>query len=493
MAKIRLTFVCSIVIALVGFMAVPLLQPMIAGAASSSGFQSGRIMDDGIFFTSGTMSMSDIQTFLNSKVPACNTNHASTGSPNDSGPPYTCLKDYRQDVPARSADAYCGGSIGASGNVSSAQILYEVSRACNVNVKVLLVMLQKEQSLITDDWPWSIQYRSAMGYGCPDTAPCDAEYYGFFNQVYNAARQFQRYIKQSGSFNYRVGRTSAIPYQANRPDCGSSSVTIQTQATAALYNYTPYQPNVAALNNLYGTGDECSAYGNRNFWRLFNDWFGPTTSDSDANTLGFVRLNHSSGQSEYVGASSISSYAAISRTNLVGYPAVAPDGAVVPRFNPNGDLSYIRLNHSSGRVEVATFSAASGFQQLIDYRLVGYPAVAPDGAVVPMFWPNGDLVLIRLNHASGRTELVSLSASSGFQQVVNYRLVGYPAVAPDGAVVPMFNPIGDLSFVRLNHSSGRTEIATISAASGFQQLIDYRLTAYPSVTDFPAVKTLISR
>ena len=45
-------------------------------------------------------------------------------------------------------------------------------------------------------------------------------------------------------------------------------------ATAALYYYTPYQPNAAALANLYGTGDSCSAYGNRNFWRLYRDWFG---------------------------------------------------------------------------------------------------------------------------------------------------------------------------------------------------------------------------
>ena len=36
----------------------------------------------------------------------------------------------------------------------------------------------------------------------------------------------------------------------------------------------PYRPNAAALANLYGTGDACSAYGNRNFWRYFNDWFG---------------------------------------------------------------------------------------------------------------------------------------------------------------------------------------------------------------------------
>lgn len=350
------------------------LQPSTASAAT--GFQSGRIVDDSIFFNKNALSVSDIQAFLDSKVPTCDTNHASTGSANDSGAPYVCLKSYRQDIPSKAADTFCGEAINAGTNMSSAQIIYEVSRACGVSSKALIVLLQKEQSLITDTWPWAIQYRSATGYGCPDTAPCDAEYYGFFNQLYNAARQLQRYVKQSSSFSYRVGKTSFISYQANRPDCSGSNITIQTQATAALYNYTPYQPNVAALNNLYGVGDECSAYGNRNFWRLFNDWFGPTTSDSDAHTINFIRLNHSSGRVEQIGASSISSYAIINRNNLTAYPAVAPDGAVVPLFNPVGDLSLIRLNHSSGRTEVVTLSASSGFQAVSDYKLTAYPAVA---------------------------------------------------------------------------------------------------------------------
>jgi hypothetical protein len=51
-------------------------------------------------------------------------------------------------------------------------------------------------------------------------------------------------------------------------------VFIENQATAGLYNYTPYTPNDAALNNMYGTGDACSSYGNRNFWRIYTDWFG---------------------------------------------------------------------------------------------------------------------------------------------------------------------------------------------------------------------------
>ena len=53
-------------------------------------------------------------------------------------------------------------------------------------------------------------------------------------------------------------------------------MTIQNTATASLYNYTPYQPNAAALAAYPGTGDACSAYGNRNFFYLFRKYFGST-------------------------------------------------------------------------------------------------------------------------------------------------------------------------------------------------------------------------
>lgn len=254
-----------------------------ASALSGSEFTAGRIMDDATFFSTNTMSPNDIQAFLNAKVPNCDTNgsqprggttRAAYGASVGNPAPYTCLKDYSQAIPNKGADAYCAGGIGG-GTKSAALIIYEVGQACGVNPKVLLVMLEKEQSLITDDWPWNIQYRSAMGYGCPDTAPCDSEYYGFFNQVYNAAHQFQRYAKQPQLFNFRGGIVSYVQYNPNS-GCGGTNVGIVSQATAGLYNYTPYQPNAAALNNLYGSGDGCSAYGNRNFWRMYTDWFGST-------------------------------------------------------------------------------------------------------------------------------------------------------------------------------------------------------------------------
>src|SRR5690606_24086380 len=52
------------------------------------------------------------------------------------------------------------------------------------------------------------------------------------------------------------------------------------QATANLYIYTPYRPNVAALAAGYGSGDSCSTYGNRNFYNFYVDWFAPGASTS---------------------------------------------------------------------------------------------------------------------------------------------------------------------------------------------------------------------
>src|SRR5699024_261440 len=46
----------------------------------------------------------------------------------------------------------------------------------------------------------------------------------------------------------------------------------------------PYQPNRAALNAGYGTGDGCSAYGNRNFYNYFTDWFGSTQGGGGGGT-----------------------------------------------------------------------------------------------------------------------------------------------------------------------------------------------------------------
>jgi hypothetical protein len=129
---------------------------------------------------------------------------------------------------------------------------------------------------------FSKQYTYAMGAHCPDGptgAQCDVNYSGFSIQISESAKLYRWYLDNMS----QAWWTYKKPYQNNQilwnvegSNCGYSDVYIENKATAALYTYTPYQPNQAALNNLYGTGDSCSSYGNRNFWRMYNDWFGPT-------------------------------------------------------------------------------------------------------------------------------------------------------------------------------------------------------------------------
>ena len=232
-----------------------------ASAANAQAFNPGNIISDSIFYNSSTMSAADIQAFLNARVPTCRSG-------------YTCLKDYAQQTTNQSAKSE--GCAAYQGQYeSAATIIYKVATACGINPQSLLVLLEKETSLVTDTWPSAGMYRKAVGYGCPDTAVCDSVYYGFFNQVYNAAWQFKKYQARPLDRGYIAGRNNTIAWHPNS-GCGTSSVYIENQATAGLYVYTPYRPNSAALAAGYGTGDGCSSYGNRNFYMIFTDWFGTT-------------------------------------------------------------------------------------------------------------------------------------------------------------------------------------------------------------------------
>ena len=269
--------------ALLAFIGVTALDvsPPAASAADASRFDPGLIISDSVFYDFGTMKVADIQRFLESKVPTCK---AKSGDP-------TCLKNYVEDIVEKPGEDGKCLPMAAKPAQTAAQIIYEVARACSINPKVLLVTLQKEQGLIQSVNPTPYMYRAAMGFGCPDSDPaiCGKVHSGLFNQLYKAAGQLQWYGDPRGSFTYmKVGRTSNVRYHPNA-SCGTKPVLIKSIATTALYYYTPYTPNDAALKNLYGTGDSCSAYGNRNFWRFYTDWFGSTIGG------GFLLKSASSG------------------------------------------------------------------------------------------------------------------------------------------------------------------------------------------------------
>lgn len=261
------TYITAALILVVSFL-TQVFSSATASAALSDEWQPGHIISDSIFTNAGSMSAGGIQQFLNSKVPVCDTygtqpseygggTRAQWGQANYGQSTFTCLKDY------------------AEGGRSAAQIIYDKAQAYSINPQVLIVLLQKEQGLVTDTWPLNIQYRTATGYGCPDTAPCDSQYYGLTNQVDWAAKMFRAILNASPTWTtpYILGN-NYIQYNPNS-SCGGTVVNIENRSTQALYNYTPYQPNQGALAAGWGTAS-CGAYGNRNFYLFFQSWFGST-------------------------------------------------------------------------------------------------------------------------------------------------------------------------------------------------------------------------
>lgn len=230
-----------------------------------STFDPGNLISDAEFFRSGSMTAEQIQAFLEQRNPDCREG-------------FVCMKDYTETTFSRDQTVLCNAYEGAE-NETAAQIVAKVSAACGVSAEALLVLIQKEQSLVTLSAPSTIRFERATGYACPDTAPCDAQFFGFYNQVYNAAKQFKRYSNPPGTSRFftwfPIGQTSQVRLHPNA-SCGSRPVVFKNQATAGLHYYTPYTPNDIALVNLASVGDSCSAYGNRNFWRVYNYWFNPT-------------------------------------------------------------------------------------------------------------------------------------------------------------------------------------------------------------------------
>jgi len=219
-------------------------------------FHAGELISDDSFYNANAMTRGGIEQWL-LEMPC---------TPKDNSP---CLAFFHQDTATRPANRNCARYQGADDETAAA-IVAKVAQSCGISPRVLLVLVQKEQSLITH--PSSYGYQRATGYACPDTAKCDAKYFGFFNQLYSAAWQFREYANPADHWAIRPG-TTKVQYSPSA-SCGASVIDIKNQATASLYLYTPYQPDAYTRAHPDGPAKACSAYGNLNFFRLYNAWFG---------------------------------------------------------------------------------------------------------------------------------------------------------------------------------------------------------------------------
>ncbi|MFH1292071.1 MAG: serine hydrolase [bacterium] len=133
----------------------------------------------------------------------------------------------------------------------ASEIIYDASKRYEISPKVMLVTLQKEQSLVEDNNPSQTQLDWATGYAvcdsCSTQDPKVAKHKGFATQVDDTAYTYDWYYdnKTAGNVKQKDMATSI----------DGQTVIPQSWATAFLYTYTPH------------------IHGNLNFWKIWQKWF----------------------------------------------------------------------------------------------------------------------------------------------------------------------------------------------------------------------------
>jgi hypothetical protein len=141
---------------------------------------------------------------------------------------------------------------------TATSIIWNAAQDHGISPKFLLVLLQKEQSLVEDDDPTQNQLDWATGYAvCDDCAkddPAIQRWKGFGKQVNSAALQFiegyMEDIDERGTTQGKYGPDVDVVID-------NTIVTPVNAATAALYAYTPH------------------LHGNENFVKIWSRWFQP--------------------------------------------------------------------------------------------------------------------------------------------------------------------------------------------------------------------------
>ena len=196
-----------------------LIFSLFPATSLASSFNPNNLISDEELTDTSTMSLGEIQTFLNRGF----------------------LGNYvTEDIDGK--------------NRYASAVIWRAATRNGINPKVILVMLQKEQSLVLDDSPSQSQLDWAMGYAVCDSCnhrdPNIQRWKGLAKQVNSSTLQLvEGYLADLQSngetvAGYAPGRTTTID---------NTIVTPANNATAALYTYTPH------------------IHGNSNFVKLWQD------------------------------------------------------------------------------------------------------------------------------------------------------------------------------------------------------------------------------
>ena len=228
------------------------LLPSISKAQAE--FNPGRIIEDYEMMNFNGMNLNEIQKFLEEKNSyLANLMVADT---------YGKERKASEIIYNASVNNYDCSGIKLSDSPTEEERQEKCKKIGTVNPKFLIVLLQKEQSLIENQNPTQKQLDWATGYGCPDSVACNPYFQGFGKQVNSAALQFRWYMINPNTPKtwYQEDKTYTFKNKYGTISNEEIEVFIENKATAALYIYTPHVYN-----------------GNYNFWKIWNKYFPPQT------------------------------------------------------------------------------------------------------------------------------------------------------------------------------------------------------------------------
>ncbi len=139
---------------------------------------------------------------------------------------------------------------------TASDIIWQSSQQFELNPKFLLVLLQREQSIVEDKTPTQDQLDWAMGYAvCDDCSKSDPriqKFKGFGKQVYYAAERISKtYLTELNT----TGKTQTGIGPGIDHVIDGTVVTPANFVTSILYTYTPHLS------------------GNKNFVKIWDRWF----------------------------------------------------------------------------------------------------------------------------------------------------------------------------------------------------------------------------
>jgi len=156
-------------------------------------FQKDYLISDNALTNSGTMTVAQIQRFLDSKNSVL-------------------AKPYRGSTPA--------------------QMIYDAAKKYGINPQVLLTRLQCEQGLISKSTATQKQLDWAVGVGCYDSGNWNQKFKGFDKQIEYAAHTYRRHYDDAKA---KLDRGEKVTMNID-----GQQVTVKNAATYSFYKYCPH-------------------------------------------------------------------------------------------------------------------------------------------------------------------------------------------------------------------------------------------------------------